>query len=111
MSTVLLDSDVLIGVLRQRDPGIEAQWDRLGCSDTVILYSPVTAAEVWHGVRRSEQEAVEALFLVLTCAPIDDGIGRKAGEYRFDRIRRDLGYEPGVAIEEGLRRTLEWARG
>ena len=40
----------------------------------------------------------------------------RAGDVRdsrakIDRIRRDLGYEPGVAFEEGLRRTLEWARG
>ena len=40
----------------------------------------------------------------------------RAGDVRdsrakIDRIRRDLGYEPGVPFEEGLRRTLEWARG
>jgi UDP-glucose 4-epimerase len=29
---------------------------------------------------------------------------------KIDRISRDLGYSPGVAFEEGLRRTLEWAR-
>ena len=39
----------------------------------------------------------------------------RAGDVRFsrakiDRIRRDLGYEPTVAFEEGLRRTLEWSK-
>jgi UDP-glucose 4-epimerase len=29
---------------------------------------------------------------------------------KIDRIRRDLGYDPTVTFEEGLRRTLEWAR-
>ena len=29
---------------------------------------------------------------------------------KIDRIRRDLGYDPVVRLEEGLRRTLEWYR-
>jgi len=29
---------------------------------------------------------------------------------RIDRIRRDLGYEPSVTLEDGLRRTVEWYR-
>src|SRR5262245_2151527 len=40
----------------------------------------------------------------------------RVGDVRFsrakiDRIRRDLGYEPSVSFEEGLRRTLDWSRG
>ena len=27
---------------------------------------------------------------------------------RIDRIRADLGYEPEVSFEEGLRRTIKW---
>jgi UDP-glucose 4-epimerase len=39
----------------------------------------------------------------------------RAGDVRhsrakIDRIRRDLGYEPAVGFEDGLRRTLEWYR-
>jgi UDP-glucose 4-epimerase len=30
---------------------------------------------------------------------------------RIDRIRAELGYEPRVAFRDGLRRTLQWARG
>jgi UDP-glucose 4-epimerase len=29
---------------------------------------------------------------------------------RIDRIRADLGYDPAVSFEEGLRRTVEWYR-
>ena len=40
----------------------------------------------------------------------------RAGDIRHSRadigaIRRDLGYEPAFAFEEGLARTLEWYRG
>ena len=40
----------------------------------------------------------------------------RAGDVRFsrariDRIRTDLGYEPAVSFEDGLRRTMEWYRG
>lgn len=39
----------------------------------------------------------------------------RTGDVRFsrakiERIRRDLGYEPLVTLEEGLRRTVEWYR-
>lgn len=30
--------------------------------------------------------------------------------FRIDRARRELGYEPAVTIEEGLRRTVAWYR-
>jgi UDP-glucose 4-epimerase len=30
---------------------------------------------------------------------------------KIDHIRKDLGYEPTVSLEEGLRRTLAWAKG
>jgi UDP-glucose 4-epimerase len=41
---------------------------------------------------------------------------QRAGDVRhsrakIDRIRHDLGYEPTVGFEDGLRRTLDWAKG
>lgn len=35
---------------------------------------------------------------------------RQVRAFRIDKARRDLGYEPRVAIDEGLRRTGEWYR-
>lgn len=35
---------------------------------------------------------------------------RQIRAFRIDKARRDLGYEPRIGIEEGLRRTGEWYR-
>jgi nucleoside-diphosphate-sugar epimerase len=35
---------------------------------------------------------------------------RQVRAFRIDKARRDLGYQPRVAIDEGLRRTGEWYR-
>lgn len=45
------------------------------------LYSPVTAAEIFHGVRTGEADSIAVLFSALTCIPVSGEIGRKAGEY------------------------------
>lgn len=39
-----------------------------------------------------------------------DMLSRKAG-YSIDRARTLLGFEPQVKLEEGMRRTRDWARG
>ena len=36
---------------------------------------------------------------------------RQNRAFRIDKARRDLGYQPRVGIDEGLRRTAEWYRG
>ena len=79
--TVLVDSDILIEVLRGRDEGILARWMELGESGDFILCSPVSVAELWHGARSREHQALENLFRALICVPIDADTGRQAGEY------------------------------
>ena len=81
MKTILIDSDVLIEVSRGRDAAVLKQWEELGVSDAVLLCSPVTVAEIWHGARPKEHAILDALFASLTCVPIDLEIGRRAGEY------------------------------
>ena len=56
--TVLVDSDVLIEVTRKRDSEIVSRWLELGASDRVVMYSPVTAAELWAGVLPREWRPV-----------------------------------------------------
>ena len=81
--TVLVDSDILIEVLRGRDQGIIGRWSELGESSDFILCSPVSVAELWHGARAREHQALEGLFRALICIPIDANTGRRAGEYLF----------------------------
>ncbi len=81
MKAVLIDSDILIEVSRARDADILARWDALSRSDAVILCSPVTIAEIWHGARAHEQAVLDAFFRSLVCVSIDRALGRRAGDY------------------------------
>ncbi len=83
MILALVDSDITIEVLRQRNAAIRSRWDALVAQDALFMYSPVTLAEVWQGIREGEQDAVTAAFTAMTCVPIDGGIGRRAGEYMW----------------------------
>jgi predicted nucleic acid-binding protein len=79
--SVLLDSDILIEILRSRDPVILSQWNRLANSGEDILFSPVIAAEVWAGARPNERQAISSFFPQLICAVSEYEIGRLAGEF------------------------------
>ena len=95
--TVLVDSDVLIEVSRGRDQDTLAKWEELARSEHHVLYSPVTAAELWAGARPREHEALSNLFRALLCVPIDDETGRRAGDYLRD-YRKSHGVELGNAL-------------
>ena len=95
--TVLIDSDILIEVFRAKDAAILGRWAELRESEHAVLCSPVSVAELWHGVRPSEHETVANLFRALTCVPIDDGTGRQAGDY-LRQYRKSHGVELGDAL-------------
>jgi hypothetical protein len=81
LKSVLIDSDILIEVLRARDSSILVRWDLLSRSDTAVLCSPVSIAELWHGARPQEHSTLTTLFVAITCVPIDLMIGQRAGDY------------------------------
>jgi predicted nucleic acid-binding protein len=95
--TVLVDSDILIEVSRGKDAGIVSKWMDLSDSDAAVLYSPVSVAELWAGARPNEHDALNNLFRALTCAPIDEESGRRAGVY-LHRYRRSHGVEVADAL-------------
>ncbi len=95
--TVLTDSDILIEVSRGRDKTVVSQWLELGRSDALILYSAVSAAELWAGASPSEYPALDALFDALLCVPVDAALGRRAGEY-LRRYRKSHRVELGDAL-------------
>ncbi|HZP25243.1 MAG TPA: PIN domain-containing protein [Terriglobales bacterium] len=79
--TILVDTDILIEVARGRNAEILAEWARLGSSEDLVIYSPVTAAELWAGVRTPEEPLLSSLLASLLCIAIDANIGRRAGDY------------------------------
>jgi len=95
--TVLVDSDILIEVSRAKDQVLISRWVELSQSDQTVLYSPVTAAELWAGVRAREHEALTNLFRALLCAPVDSETGRQAGDY-LRQYRKSHAVELGDAL-------------
>jgi predicted nucleic acid-binding protein len=95
--TVLIDSDILIEVSRGRDTALISRWLELGASDALILFSPVSAAELWAGARPAEHTSLEALFEALVCVSVDAAVGRQAGEY-LRRYRKSHTVELGDAL-------------
>jgi len=95
--TVLVDSDVLIEVSRERSRDILSKWTQLAESGSAILCSPVSSAELWAGSLPREHEATAKLFRTLLCAPIDYETGRQAGDYL-----RQYGKSHGLQIGDAL---------
>jgi hypothetical protein len=81
MSGVLVDSDILIEVLRGRNAEVARTWAGVVSSPEPLFHSPVSLAEIQHGMRESERDAIERLFSGTTCVPIDQEIGKRAGDY------------------------------
>ena len=94
---VLVDSDVLIEILRGRNARIIEQWIVLRETNLLVAYSPVSSAEIWCGARGPESESIAALFAALACIPIDEVIGKRAGEY-LARFHASHAMEIGDAL-------------
>lgn len=95
--TVLVDSDILIEVSRGVNATILSKWAELSESKSVILCSPVTVAELWHGARPNEYDSITNLFQTLLCVPVDSETGKQAGEY-LRKYRKSHSVELGDAL-------------
>lgn len=110
--TVLVDSDVLIEVSKGKNKAIVLRWTELSESDNLILYSPVTAAELWAGAQLREYKLLTDLFRALVCVPIDEETGRQAGDY-LRQYRKSHSVELGdalIAAAAILSRAQLWTR-
>lgn len=110
--TILVDSDILIEVSRGRNAAMISRWLELSESDALILFSPVTAAELWAGARPPEYAALEALFDSLVCVPTDAAVGRRAGDY-LRHFRKSHAVELAdalIAASAVIRGALLWTR-
>ncbi len=95
--SVLIDSDVLSEVSRGRDAAILTTWARLRDSDTAILCSPVTIAELWHCARAEDHAPLSRLFDAFVCIPADREIGRRAGDF-LRQFAKSHGLDLGDAM-------------
>ena len=80
MAKVLVDTDVIIEIMRGNQDVIEnvkAFWRR----GDVIFCCPVATAEVYHGLRPKETGKAEEFFRTIECLSITKEAGEKAGEY------------------------------
>jgi len=94
---ILVDSDIVIEVCRGGDTNVTSRWLELSLSGTGILYSPVTAAELWAGALPSEHNLLRTLFQTLSCIPIDHETGQQAGDY-LRQYRKSHGIGLGDAL-------------
>lgn len=85
MGEFLLDSDVLIDLLKGHAPTIQAL--RHFPIRTRMYYSAISEAELWAGVPTDEGEEAQALSRLLSSmepVAIDGSVARAAGRYRHD---------------------------
>ncbi|HUY80996.1 MAG TPA: PIN domain-containing protein [Acidobacteriaceae bacterium] len=90
--TVVVDSDVLIEVSRHRDGKLISAWLTLTESEIDVMYSPVSAAELWAGALPHEHDVLTRLFRSLRCAASDEETGKLAGDY-LRHYRKSHGVE------------------
>lgn len=94
MAKFLLDSDVLIWLLRGRRETLE----RLEALEGPFGMSVVSRAEIWAGAREKESREIETLFLSLTTYTVDAAVADLAGQF----LRRYLRRAPGVGLADAL---------
>ena len=96
MAEILLDSDVIIAWLRGHEPVASVIPGLLQAGD-VLAWTPVSVAEIFAGVRKSEQTQVENLFLVLEPLALSVETGRRGGRY-VQAYSRSHGVEVADAL-------------
>lgn len=78
----------------------------------MVLCSPVSVAELWHGARPKEHKALADLFRALACVPVDADTGRQAGEF-LRAYRKSRAVELGdalIAAAAVQNRAMLWTR-
>jgi predicted nucleic acid-binding protein len=96
MAKLLLDSDVIIEWLRGHEPfvsQIAAMLER----QSALFWTPVSVAEIYAGVRKSEESKTANLFLLMESMAISSAHGEKAGEY-LRNFSKSHGVELGDAL-------------
>lgn len=77
MAKYLLDSDVLIWLLRGRPETLQ----RLEALEGPFGVSVVSRSEIWAGAKEAEHRQIEDLFLSLTTYPVNETVADVAGKF------------------------------
>ena len=87
----LLDSDVLIWVLRNRKETVSLVQHLLRESGEPLSCSALSALEVWVGAKPGEETKTDILFSSLDTVPVDGKIARRAAGLLRARRTRETG--------------------
>jgi hypothetical protein len=93
---LVLDTDVIIELLRD-NPGIRGELSRLRAGGWTLCYTPISKAEIYHGLRTHEEKATERFFTACRSLPVTDAVGEKAGRY-LAAFHKSHGMELGDAL-------------
>ena len=77
MAKYLLDSDVLIWLLRGRPQTIQ----RIESLEGPFCVSVISRAEIWAGAKDSDQRQIEEMFFSLTVYSVDESVADLAGQF------------------------------
>ncbi|MFZ1570964.1 MAG: type II toxin-antitoxin system VapC family toxin [Thiolinea sp.] len=80
MNKVLLDTDIVIWLLRKQESYITA-FIEIQSKGMICLLSPIVSAEVYAGAFKHEYPIIEQLLGFLTPLVLDIGTAQLAGEY------------------------------
>jgi predicted nucleic acid-binding protein len=84
---LLLDSTVLIDALRDR-AGQLSRLSSLVLDGHLLTASTANMAEVYAGMRPTEEQRTAALFRGLHCYPVTEGIAQLAGKLKYQWAMR-----------------------
>jgi len=85
----LLDSDVLIWILRGRHETIEMVKDLMTEGNRPYACSALSVMEVWAGARKGESERTDRVMGNLEVVPVDARIAKRAASLLADSKRTD----------------------
>lgn len=80
MKKILFDTDVLIELLRGNEK-VHSQLQSLLTANHLLAYTPISEAEIYHGLRSNEKEKAKVTLSIFECLALSREIGRRAGEY------------------------------
>ena len=79
MARHLIDTDVLIWVLRGKPQAISLLQDLL--KNEIPAISTLSIYEIWSGARPEEESAIAGFLSAFYLVPVNDSIARKGAEY------------------------------